>query len=492
VLQAKDVGEGVGDRGPGEILDEKYEILRKLSAGGMGTVYEARHLRVSRHVAVKILHAEYARRPRVAQRFMREANALGALANEHIVAVIDSGEVGQIPYFVMELLRGQDLRVLLSKLKRLPVRRAVNLMLDVCNGLSAAHAAGLVHRDLKPANIFVTERGNEDFAKILDFGVAKFRDAAEPTTGENALIGTLGYMAPEQIISGREVDQRADIYSLGVILHEALGGEQVHRGERAEVLYSVLYSDPPPLLRLRPDLPEGLSDVAARAMVRDPEKRYSTIDELAVDLIQFAGTRAARVVANPVVLATLARSGPTETTDADVSDETSIAARAEPAPRVRAPMALASKRRPRAWFLVLGAVAGTAAVLGGARFVGSFPAAAPDSTPRTTVEAASFPEKVMPPSSEPLAEPEVMALQPALPEPSNDASSVRAGSSRPAPAKPAPRSSAAEVGATTDNSVPRTIRLPSDLFDKNPYAAPHRPVDRSLSQVDGGTATNSD
>ncbi|MEY4543912.1 MAG: hypothetical protein RL685_107 [Pseudomonadota bacterium] len=194
-MNAPEALEGRGGSRIGDVWGDRYEILRQLSMGGMGTVYEARHVVVGRHFAIKVLHPECANRPRLVKRFRQEAKAVGSLASEHIVAVLDFGEHSGTPYFVMELLQGQDLRELLSASGALPVPRAVGIALDVCKGLRLAHAAGLIHRDLKPANIFVarTSEGRE-LAKVLDFGVAKLLDASA-STAEGTLIGTLGYMA---------------------------------------------------------------------------------------------------------------------------------------------------------------------------------------------------------------------------------------------------------------------------------------------------------
>jgi serine/threonine-protein kinase len=251
-------------------------------------VYEARDVVLGGRFAVKILHSEFAGCASAVQRFLREAAVMGAPQHEYLVAVVDSGAVSGVPFFVMELLSGQDLLQLLVALQRLPVRRAVSLMLDVCCGLSAAHDAGLVHRDLKPANIFVTcNREGREVAKVLDFGVAKLRDVAGGT-GEGTLIGTMGYMAPEQITSGHEVDHRADIYSLGVILYEAIAGVRVHQGKGLAAVYSIVGEDPPPLDLRRRNLPSGLARVVARAMARAPAERYASVSHFAVALQPFA------------------------------------------------------------------------------------------------------------------------------------------------------------------------------------------------------------
>ncbi len=287
----------------GEVLKGKYQILRRLAAGGMGTVYEARDVLLGRRFAVKILHSEFAGCASAVQRFLREAAVMGALQHEHLVAVVDSGAVCGVPFFVMELLSGQDLLQLLVALQRLSVRRAVSLVLDVCCGLGAAHDAGLVHRDLKPANIFVTcNREGREVAKVLDFGVAKILDVAGGT-GEGTLIGTIGYMAPEQFTSGHEVDRRADIYSLGLILYEAIAGGRAHQGNGLGALYGIVSEDPASLDLRRRNLPSGLAQVVARAMARAPDERYASVSQFAAALQPFV--RSPKLASSPSEAATV-------------------------------------------------------------------------------------------------------------------------------------------------------------------------------------------
>jgi eukaryotic-like serine/threonine-protein kinase len=297
----------------GQILAGKYLILHRLAAGGMGTVYRARQLASEHDFAVKVLHPHYSHRQRVVRRFVREAKIASALANDHVVGVIESGEFSGLPFFVMELLRGHDLQQLLRKEGRLTVPRAVSLILDACRGLGAAHDAGLVHRDLKPANIFVTRRDDgREVAKVLDFGVAKLRNAAE-STGEGTLIGTVGYMAPEQVTSGKSVDYRADVYALGLILREALLGAPLHRGDKADILFRVVYSDAPSLRSQRPDICEELDGIVSRAIARDPDLRCPTVKALADALHPFA--RAGSVPS----VASITSSAPTSSGSLDVS-----------------------------------------------------------------------------------------------------------------------------------------------------------------------------
>jgi serine/threonine protein kinase len=278
----------VDDRRIGQVIDGKYHVLRRLACGGMGSVYEARHTVVGRHVALKFLHEQYAQRSCMVQRFLREAQAAGSIASEHIIGVLDYGTVDGTPYLVMELVRGQDLREILAESPRLDAARAVRIVRDACRGLALAHERGLVHRDLKPANICVTRQSDgREVAKVIDFGVAKLRDGAE-LSEEGTLIGTLGYMAPEQLTDQKELDARADIYALGVILYQALAGRPPHICNRSELLYRIVSVDPKPLAELCPELPPGLCAVVHKALCRNKERRYSNVRELAAALEPFA------------------------------------------------------------------------------------------------------------------------------------------------------------------------------------------------------------
>jgi serine/threonine protein kinase len=277
------------DRRIGQLVDGKYFILRRLACGGMGSVYEARHTVVGRHFALKFLHEQYAQRSSMVQRFLREAQATSAIASEHVIGVLDYGSSDGTPYLVMELVRGQDLRELLVEHQRLDEQRAVRIVLDACRGLALAHDRGLVHRDLKPANICITRRADgREIAKVIDFGVAKLRDGVD-LSEEGTLIGTVGYMAPEQLTDHRQLDARADIYALGVILYQALAGRPPHQCTRAELLYRIVSVDPQPLSELCPELSPGLSLVVERALARNKDRRYPSARELGRALEPYAG-----------------------------------------------------------------------------------------------------------------------------------------------------------------------------------------------------------
>jgi serine/threonine-protein kinase len=299
------------------VLADKYELARLIGAGGMGAVYEARHRLIGRRFAIKFLHAAHAAEPAMLGRFEREARAAGALENENLVAVTDFGFAADgAPYIVMEHLEGEDLARLLGRVGPLPVRRAVDLVVQACRGLAAAHAHGIVHRDLKPANLFVVRRNDGgDLVKVLDFGIAKLRDGAEgadaagaggPVTGTGKLLGTPGFTPPEQARGERDIDQRADIYALGAILYELLSGARAHPGENYNaILFHILTQPVVPLGSLRAGLPAGLVDVVHRAMSAERAERYQSADDLMRALLPFgpAAPVAARVDAGAITAA---------------------------------------------------------------------------------------------------------------------------------------------------------------------------------------------
>jgi len=273
----------------GEVFAGKYRIVRLLGEGGMGRVYEAEHTSVGRRFAVKLLRRHLAANEQALLRFRREARAAGALENEHIAAVLDFDAAPDgAPFLVMEYLEGRSLGQLLAEEGPLPLSRAANALLQVCRGLEAAHAAGILHRDLKPDNLFVTRRadGSEQL-KILDFGIAKLLgesgDAAPIHTG--AAIGTPFYMAPEQVRGDATLDERVDVYALGVIFYELLSGQKPHPGDSGNtVLAHVLTQPPVPLDELCPRLPRAVVDLVHRALAFEPRDRPASVRALAREL----------------------------------------------------------------------------------------------------------------------------------------------------------------------------------------------------------------
>lgn len=277
----------------GSVLGARYRVLRKLGAGAMGDVYVAQHELLGCEVAVKVLSSSLRESRLARQRFKREAELGATLHHPHLVRVLDFEPAGKTPYFVMELLAGTDLRSLLGLCGRLEIERAVPLVRGALNGLSSAHACGIVHRDLKPANLFVVVEGATESCKVLDFGVAKRRGHAglwlDPLTLSDRPLGTLAYMAPEQIREPKEVDARADLYSVAAILLEAISGRRLFEAESAaEQMFLVLNKRPPRLDALVETCPVGLADVLERALSRERADRYGSAAELAAALEPYA------------------------------------------------------------------------------------------------------------------------------------------------------------------------------------------------------------
>jgi serine/threonine-protein kinase len=273
----------------GTLLDEKYVVVRHIKTGGMGAVYEVEHQGLKKRFAAKVLLPELLRRPRIVERFRREARAASATGHENIVEVTDLGETrGGVPFLVMELLQGRTLGAELKEGRFLP-DRAVHVVRQMLGALGAAHARGIVHRDLKPENIFLLHRGQDpDFVKVLDFGIAKMLDDEDQQelTETGQVVGTPSYMAPEQA-RGDNIDHRVDIYAVGAMLYRMVTGTRPFVGNNLNALLFAIAEARPKLPRtLNPAVPESLERVIMRAMSLDPAGRYSsaqTFDAALVD-----------------------------------------------------------------------------------------------------------------------------------------------------------------------------------------------------------------
>jgi serine/threonine protein kinase len=288
----------LGDAAPpaaarrGDVIGNTYRVLELLGSGGMGEVYEAEHTRLARRFAIKFLRRDLAHDRDTAARFSQEGRAMAVLRSDHVVSIVDCGETADgAPFFVMERLYGEDLRQMLARHGTLTVPRAIGIIIDVCRGLCAVHAADLVHRDLKPANLFITRRDDGvDLCKLLDFGVV--RRVSSATTKKGSFIGTVRYMAPEQLSESGVIDTRTDLYALGAILYECLVGHPPFKDDAIErVLYAIMHEAP----RALPGaLPRELDTVVMRALARDPKERFQRAEDLLETLLPFAAAPTAR------------------------------------------------------------------------------------------------------------------------------------------------------------------------------------------------------
>lgn len=269
---------------PGETLDGKYRVERVIGRGAMGIVVAARHLQLDQRVAIKFLRPELASNPVVAERFLREGKAAVKIEGEHVVRVYDVGQLeGGAPFLVMEYVDGMDLAQLIAAEGPLEPERAIEFVLQVCDAMAQAHAAGIIHRDLKPANLFVSQRPNgTQLIKVLDFGISKMSGSEAAMTRTVAVIGSPLYMSPEQLLSSRDVDETTDLWSLGVVLFELLTGAFPFVADSIPQLCVMIREAPPIRPRsIRSEIPEALEAVILRCLEKDRGRRFGTVRELA-------------------------------------------------------------------------------------------------------------------------------------------------------------------------------------------------------------------
>jgi eukaryotic-like serine/threonine-protein kinase len=273
----------------GHLVDGRYKVGRLIGKGAMGVVYEAEHVLVGRKVAVKFGYAGPS--SSAFERFQREAKAAAAVGNAHIVDVLDMGRLdASTSYMVLERLEGADLAFIVASEGRFSVRRALDVVLQLCDAFSAVHAVGIVHRDLKPENVFLTRReGRADFVKVLDFGVCKVREAGGVrVTATGEAIGTPQFMAPEQAEARSDVDQRADLYSLGALLYFLLAEKPPFEAATwPQLLLQISYEAPPHLTEREHGVPEELDVIVQRALAKNPEQRFQTSEEFKAALEPF-------------------------------------------------------------------------------------------------------------------------------------------------------------------------------------------------------------
>jgi len=299
---------------PGTVLAGKYRVERLLGEGGMGWVVVATHLQLEQRVAIKFMHASYTRETTEAvPRFLREARAAARIQSEHVARVSDFGTLENgAPYLVMEYLEGEDLESLLRSRGALPTEVVVDYAMQACEGLAEAHAAGIVHRDLKPANLFLARRTDGSVrVKLLDFGISKLSPSGGvpevAMTNTQALMGSPLYMAPEQMRSSKNVDGRADIWSMGVILYEMMAGRPPFDGETLPAVCARIMTEPPrPLRTLDTGVSAGLEAAVLRCLEKEPRERFPDVAALARAIAPF-GAPEAEIAANRIGRVTRAR-----------------------------------------------------------------------------------------------------------------------------------------------------------------------------------------
>jgi serine/threonine-protein kinase len=278
---------------PDTIIGRRFRLGRTIGVGGMNAVFSARDQRLERDVAFKILSPALVGSREVVARFVNEARTLARLDSEHVVRVLDCGVTNEgdgpsLPYMVLELLHGDDLRTELER-GPIPPERALSWILQACEGLAAAHAGGVIHRDLKPENLFLCARPDgTEVVKLLDFGIARSMIVPSALTLSGEGVGSPGYMSPEQLRDASAADERSDIWSLGVVMYELLSGVPPFQAAKPfDLCAQILAGKYPRLQQFRPELPRGLVAAVHRCLAVDPADRYQNIFELAVALAPF-------------------------------------------------------------------------------------------------------------------------------------------------------------------------------------------------------------
>src|ERR671938_1779887 len=272
----------VSDTLIGTVFDGRYRILRKLGAGGMADVYLAEDQELGRRVAIKILNDRHANDDQFIERFRREAKNAAALNHPNIVSIYDRGEAEDTYYIAMEFLDGRTLKELIVSRGAAPINVAIEYARQILSALRFAHRHGIVHRDIKPHNVLVDGEGR---VKVTDFGIA--RAGPSQMTEEGSIIGTAQYLSPEQA-QGANVDQRSDVYSLGIVLYELLTGSVPFNGDTpVEIAMKHLSALPEPPSARRPEIPRDLDLIVLRALAKDPDDRFQSAAEMDADLEHF-------------------------------------------------------------------------------------------------------------------------------------------------------------------------------------------------------------
>ncbi len=273
--------------GPGQIIADKYVLKDKIGQGGMATVWKATHTGIGKEVVIKIMlpHADAG-----VNRFQQECRIMARVTHPNVITIYDAGSLNQRqPFMVMEYIRGESLGAMLDREGAISLHLALEILLQLCSGLEAAHKAGIIHRDLKPDNILLQERTSRaDWVKIVDFGIARLTDSMDKLTSEGVVVGTLEYMAPEQL-EGKAADERSDIYAVTVLFFEMITGLMPFEGENTRAHFiQQLFHEPRLPSQLRKDMPPGgaADKLVSKGLARLPENRYQSVADLAVEVKQ--------------------------------------------------------------------------------------------------------------------------------------------------------------------------------------------------------------
>ena len=392
------------DVAPGDTIGGKYRVVRQLGEGGMGLVFEAEHLRLGQRVAMKFLRSDALAMPDAVARFEREARACCRIRGPHIAHVLDvDTDEGGRPYIVMELLRGRDLEAELGSRGALPLREAVDWVLQACAAVAEAHAAGIVHRDLKPSNLFLSEERGTRVLKVLDFGISKIacEDRSDALTSAGLTVGTPLYMSPEQVRCSRDVDVRTDVWSLGVILYELVAGVPPFMGNTTAAVAAIVADATPSLREARPDVPAGLEHAVLTALAKSAAHRFPSVEAFGAALMPFAS---AEGIAGPFSIRPSRQAFDVATTTmrraprGPRARESSDLLRLPTSGKLRAPLPARRGPGPLGTFMttfVIGAGLATSAVLVGDRS-GAEPATLVVARPSPADESATAPEPAAP------------------------------------------------------------------------------------------------
>ena len=331
--------EKTGDSLLGQVLAGKYRMDQRLNEGGMGAVYRGTHVLMDKTVAVKVLRPVLAADEKIVARFSREARAASRISHPHALSVTDFGESEDgVVFLVMEYLDGKTLKEIIREDGPMPLPRVVEIIRQVGGALDAAHDQGVVHRDLKSENIMLLNSAGPDYAKVLDFGIAKIKEPMgtyDPgLTAPDLVIGTPQYMSPEQCSQASEIDARSDLYSLGVIIYEMLVGHVPFTGKSpTAIMMKHMQEEVPSILKERPDLPSGVERVMGKAMAKRPDDRYQHVGDLVNDLTVAGGMEASTVTPVPTTSATHRIVVPTHSSAeralAEPDEETAVRPRVE-------------------------------------------------------------------------------------------------------------------------------------------------------------------